>query len=738
MRACVVSFLLVFAAIANAQDPAHWKLVTSWGTKGEPFFINPAYGFGRGWTDSTHDYSALYRTTDSGKTWHKPPYFPHLTGGSINGLTFDSPSHGYLICAADKQDSSGLFETADSGKTWVHLYSGLLASPIYAVHGKIFDGDLGTSTDNGKTWSSYPSFTNAIAGNFDSVVVADNSVSRNYYSTDLGKTWGSGSAQDVTFGSFYSIPHTRIVFGSNLPGSGGGGPIGTVLISGNSGASWSPSLYDHLSPEGFASLQGGGCVVYFSNIDSTGNIGLPFYQLKRTTDLGTSWQTINVPPYTNYFVTGHGAVIYLVVNGLLYRSTDGGDGTLSDDILPLIAMNGAATNPIAGSVGKQVNIPIVFQYGGCEPLLLDSIEIAGIKKTVFNRYISSSRPDTATASFIPTCPGIYNSLLTAHIVRDNFSSVEKSIWQQVIVPGDSGSIAARSPKLLTFPPQQLCKATDAVDSVFIASTGCRAQRIDSIRIIQSPQNAAFRAPSGSFTALPGLPSAFPVTFKAKRIGQASAQIVFYHGGGNDTVSLIGTGVADPHPLRAVSTTLVAGRTDSSDATINITSDACRVIILDSAMLPAGAVLPHASNDRPQLPLAFGSGETWPLTVRFAPSAVLPPSIPLRLYFRFMDTPDTIAFDTIVSISVQSNAVAAKDEDMSMDLYPDPSNRVLNIQNTTEINRYEILSLLGSTVLHGEPLATTFAIETSSLAEGTYILRVGTNDRIISRRFIVRH
>jgi hypothetical protein len=81
---------------------------------------------------------------------------------------------------------------------------------------------------------------------------------------------------------------------------------------------------------------------------------------------------------------------------------------------------------------------------------------------------------------------------------------------------------------------------------------------------------------------------------------------------------------------------------------------------------------------------------------------------------------------------------AKDEGMSLEFFPDPSNKILNIRSAAEITRYEILNVLGSTLLHGEPLASRVAIETSSLAEGTYILRVDNRGRVISRRFIVRH
>src|SRR5689334_14154948 len=61
-----------------------------------------------------------------------------------------------------------------------------------------------------------------------------------------------------------------------------------------------------------------------------GSSGL-FY---RSTDDGSTWQTMTTPPFKNDFdnyfsVTAHGSIVY-VLDGAhnLWRTTDGGDGTL--------------------------------------------------------------------------------------------------------------------------------------------------------------------------------------------------------------------------------------------------------------------------------------------------------------------------------------------------------------------------------------------------------------------------
>ena len=116
----------------------------------------------------------------------------------------------------------------------------------------------------------------------------------------------------------------------------------------------------------------------------------------------------------------------------------------------------------------------------------------------------------------------------------------------------------------------------------------------------------------------------------------------------------------------------------------------------------------------------------------------PPSIPLQLFFRFMDTPDTIYFDTIVLVPVRSNASVLNERSAaSIDLYPDPSNDVLNVQLPAAA-KYEVLDLLGRVLVESEEVANSFAVPTKNLSDGIYILRLRIGEKIESHRFVVRH
>lgn len=153
--------------------------------------------------------SALYKTTDSGKTWNKIHNgFPQGKLGRI-AITI-APSNSsilYSVLETEKPEKNGLYRSDDAGATWKHQNSdfGLVVRPFYfsrivvdpknpeiVVKGGLF-GSL--SIDGGKTFKNLGSMHSDI----HDITFDINDSKRMYCATDGGlyRSWNGGTTMEM-------------------------------------------------------------------------------------------------------------------------------------------------------------------------------------------------------------------------------------------------------------------------------------------------------------------------------------------------------------------------------------------------------------------------------------------------------------------------------------------------------------------------------------------------------------
>jgi hypothetical protein len=320
---CVTSMLTSWDSPCSAQwtpvnvpDFQHGRLVIA------PYFINPDTGFI--WQLQTTNY--FYKTTDGGAKWSQLFSLPQV----INQLYFSSETRGYAACM------DGLYRTTNEGATWTKIYGSIVPVDfvsVYAVDSAIFGLSVNSyliySLNDGKNWDTISTvrFGSSVTGNKEDFVYTKSN-GQLLYSSDRGKTWNTesiaGPGGRVSWMPLFSFPFCDEVIDSYDAGSDQYGFDG----SSRPFRTWT----NFFVYETGAWIAGNMCVAYLSEADSASG-------LFRSTDLGRTWQMLKGPDFTeiddfdwrNLSVVGHGAVVYACdITGKLYKTTNGGDGTIQD------------------------------------------------------------------------------------------------------------------------------------------------------------------------------------------------------------------------------------------------------------------------------------------------------------------------------------------------------------------------------------------------------------------------
>ena len=355
---CIFTFFL--HSLAWSQ---HWTEVALPATYHEvtPYFIDENTGF---IFESAYGSlpPSLYRTKNGGMNWTHVSFFDS-TNISIRQVFFESHSRGFIA------SSGGIFETEDTGTTWKSIYPAkIFFNSVYAFGDKIFAyaydgtgwGPLIETENDGSTWDTLlpsafyspniymPTLDNNLLpyvfGNGDGVVYTEKvnppSNLSLMFSTNNGKDWTTTPmdiAKKTATEGLFSLPNSHELLRTSddtreLPYNNK--DLYFILHSSDLGMHWDTVFH----PVEIGSwIAGNACVQYVSKSDETGMPGV-----YRSTDAGQNWKYIPGPNFTelddldfhNLCVVGGGAVVYAGdVNfgsiDKLWKTTDGGDGTLS-------------------------------------------------------------------------------------------------------------------------------------------------------------------------------------------------------------------------------------------------------------------------------------------------------------------------------------------------------------------------------------------------------------------------
>lgn len=288
----------------------------------------------------------IWRSTDGGTTWQQMQT-PDGTG-RITHITFLTDKIGYASLYSIEYS---LWKTTDGGLTWNdHTFGNNILSTCIGVttkaivkshwsgRGGSINSSGGISTNDGRTMQLiFDNFgetaLNGIAFSDDNrgvVVAGPQSLNRSYYTIDGGLTFQRGGVIQESWG-VYALQGTSTFIA--LPEGLSTTPQRSVVRTDNIGQSWN-TIFTFQNGINFTGhIDGMGSTVYVQTT-ATGSSTSGLY---RSDNLGASWKNVGGPSYqrdTRFVVGGcRGEVVFAFDNnGNVWRTTDGGDGTLTRTI----------------------------------------------------------------------------------------------------------------------------------------------------------------------------------------------------------------------------------------------------------------------------------------------------------------------------------------------------------------------------------------------------------------------
>ncbi|MDP4287276.1 MAG: hypothetical protein Q8922_05005 [Bacteroidota bacterium] len=673
----VLLLLSCSGAPVYAQHWQHLSLPTMWSGPGGVFFLNEDYGFVfQGWGHG-NPRQMFYRTRNGCRTWDS--VLVPCPNSSENGpnaeLFFLSPSHLLLPVPASVGHASigeGIYESLDSGSTWRRITpdsvgcewaygSGdtVLAS-IWAYNDGHGGSDGSTtvyrrSTNDGVTWTdTYPGVggqpRNGILGSRSGVLSivdlqtgASVGTGMTAVSTNAGSSWRRGSAtnpvnMDSRFLCWMKPNSSTIFLAQNL--------FKNFTVTG--AIIWRSTDYG-LTFQQVDSIGGHGLGAEIEGV--AGNDCAPVYiendegvtGFVRTTDAGATWQNI-MSPTTNYWVhsysvIGRGAIVYaLAADGMLWKTTDGGDGLLNSSVLPLITTNFSKSNSdtITTTLCDSLSLEFIASFAGCDRVWIDSASIDSIAPNRYytvltNRALTNgSSPDTARLYVIAEKAGTYPITVHGRLRREDWKDEDTSIHLILNVLPNPGILNIVSNRLHDFGTQSLCHPVSVRDSFSLSAHGCQQVVVDSIvlhPITGAVQDFSFKAVRNIIPPDSGA-AVFPITYKPSTAQTDSGLIVIYYFDGErhqtDTIIVRGAGVADSRTFVLLSNSISSAMCDSTQCIVTIRNPACGALEVDSVSLPAGIELLS------RLPIVLNPGDSSSLQVRVLPGTEGSPLAALHL------------------------------------------------------------------------------------------------------------
>lgn len=637
------------------------------------------------WLDSTWlvhpdpcDIVSIYWTTDGGTNWTESTV-PIQIHGAVTAISMVDDLEGYasIFSSVDYSyyrtwGSSALWKTTDGGRSWFDpFHLDHVATCVYAQKGLIlftqwdpyysnywqypstFPSDTNGghfSFDGGLTWQSHFRRGNGIAfsDSLNGVVTEMNVDSgrgwgMNFWVTvDGGHTWLPTSNMYEAW-SVYAIPGERTYFTAGesqfyLPHT-------RICRSTDGGFLWQTiTTFPDIRFTG--GIAGKGKTIYVQT-DSLLYQGAPQLGMYRSDDLGLTWHWVGGPSSardSRFVVAGcSGEVVYAFdARGGVWKTEDGGDGTLEggnpNDAVMIVPTTDFEVTP--KPCGDSVEFSVYS--GSCVPITIDSVvQVSGedlVRRSLLPatrlgegdsaivRLLYQPLSDTATRSVVR----VYAHAGSRRILRDVQYTFQKSIRTGIILSKDSATIVTAG-----------CAVAD--DSVFLTVLGCPEMVVDSVTLEPGELHLLSTYPD---TLVENRTRRLGLLFSPDSSGQHTYQVGI-HGHSNRrtfdttiTVTVLATRADERFVLSDSALQFSTKYCESTELPIVLSSTSCDSIVVDSVIASSPNFI--VTDSIGSLPANLGRT----LHVRFSPSAVGADSG----FVRIIGHSRTRSIDTVIALA----------------------------------------------------------------------------------------
>jgi len=577
------------------------------------------------------------------------------------------------------------------------------------------------TTNDGQTWTNVPGGYYSINGNRGGLLMSGILNKGADFSSNGGSTWINGKNLPTASGgnswlhSAFLKPGTSDVF-VTLSNEQNPNNWGTIWVSTDAGSTFHET--DTTPGWNFGEIEGasGSCAplymreagdsgFYWENYQDDTSSHLKNYEdLLRSTDQGQTWQHILDPlhyfdksygwngiagwsgfggyygsygneygydssadvPGGGFSVVGRGAVVLAVDDsGRLWKTTDGGDGTLGSSVLPVTMTSFSNMSGDALANGDTIvtkvcdSVPLYFNasFTGCDRIWIDTTTIDNIAPNGYYSVLDNqaltdgSSSDSSKIVLRAVRSGIYPITIHGRLRREDFIDDETTIHLTLIVKPDPAALTAR-PTLIDFGTESLCAPKTLTNTIGIRASDCEIT-IDSI--VFHPRiggnNFSFIPITKEFALGAGDgEKKYPVSYLASLPEPDSGLVLIYSSNGIDTIPVRGAGAENSRSFVAATDTARASLCDSSSSEISITNTTCGILFIDSLTLPNDLSIPNISS---QLPLGLSKGTAGSITLSFTPSLAsdLPGKAQRQVtaHIRLIEIGDTLHFDTVLIV-----------------------------------------------------------------------------------------
>ncbi len=603
IRKYLISCLLIFALWQEA-DAQHWQKIFTIPTVGSSaFFYNQDVGcIGTG--NYPGGYPAqIYYTTDGGKSWTRS-LMPNMNlYGQVTDIYFSGRYTGWAtIRERIEHGWSGIYKTTDGGKSWDLWFQAEFPVAVRQTARGIFFTDryvgIRRSTDGGASFQTIQTSSGALGLDFldDNVGISSGEGTvraPTYITIDGGNSWfffdlpheGWTAYADVATSQLFMASERNLIFPSTeseILGSADNGSSFTLRFSGSGDA----------ITGGIGGPRWCKSVIYAQGQDSTTKInGLPGFM--RSTDGGKNWLRVGGPSNYNdkrFAVTGKGAIVYAFdKTGGVWKTTDGGDGTLTASSLGRITLSSLSSQiPLVAKLCDSIDFRTQLQYSDCDSLIISGIaflddNIGELSMPSSGRYFGKGNLtfDTLTIRFRPRV--IHSPTERIRITfrqHDGFTQdTIITIKLQSLASSDVPFIAEAAPgNTMDFGLRSDC-GDDSVRIITITNIGCSPMPVLSLSTSGSPFNLL--SSFSPFTLDAGESRQVLLQFKPESTGTFSGKLTMITASSNTTVALSGSGKLGVRGYKLSQPQITSTICDSTEGDLLFKNISCNPIRLDS-------------------------------------------------------------------------------------------------------------------------------------------------------------